>query len=230
MLWLIFGFTITILINNVLSSTPIAGDTTWIDTVDNTEPNYYQTRSNAFTGDGDYWFYPEYRANNLRSNDQNGLAGVTGKVPGTNEDVWGWWYWWEQDFSSTVIEDPSRSMARNFECSSYGTVNISVDFFMCLQDNNYHSNTAIYMRRVSSFNTIISNVLSNRKYPYHNCWTPIAGSNAGPSGTNCSNTVYRCHVTDSFPTNGPGEPFILKFNWESDQRCCWADCCSSCSC
>eukprot|EP01084_Bolivina_argentea_P099959 179599_1 len=116
---LIFGFTITILISNVSSYTTIAGDTTWPDTVDNTEPNYYQTRTNAETDDGDYWYYPEYTTN--RANDQGGLAGVQGKVPGTNEDVWGWWNYWNQDGS----RDPDRSMVRYFACGSVATVTVS---------------------------------------------------------------------------------------------------------
>eukprot|EP01084_Bolivina_argentea_P287952 494152_1 len=209
MSWLIFGFTITILISNVSSYTTIPGDTTWIDTVDNTEPNYYQTRTDAETGDGNYWYYPEYVPE--RVNDQGGLAGVTGTVPGTGEAVWGWWNYWYQNSNGINGGDPARSMTRYFECGSTGTVDISVNFFMC---NDYTGNLAadthVTMKRLSSGGAVTQFLVR-----LHDdiCWNNYGGSN--PSGAQCTTQVKRCQVTDSFSTTGPGDTFVLKFTWQS---------------
>eukprot|EP01084_Bolivina_argentea_P099960 179600_1 len=131
---LIFGFTITILISNVSSYTTIPGDTTWIDTPNENEPYYYQTRTNAETDDGDYWYYPEYVPE--RVNDQGGLAGVTSTVPGTGDKVWGWWNLWDQNSNNIDSEDPDRSMVRSFACGSVGTVTVSFNFWMCVANTS----------------------------------------------------------------------------------------------
>eukprot|EP01083_Nonionella_stella_P292660 995371_1 len=199
MSWLIFGFTITILISNVSSYTTIPGDTTWIDTPDNTEPYYYQTRTNAETGDGNYWYYPEYVPE--RVNDQGGLAGVTGTVPGTGEAVWGWWNYWNQDGS----RDPDRSMVRSFACGSVGTVTVSFNLFMCTNNDD----TAVIWKRISSQGLVTdARLFSNSCFKTNN----NAWGNS-PTGTDCTRTVERCQVSETFITEGPLDTIVLKFTF-----------------
>eukprot|EP01084_Bolivina_argentea_P287953 494157_1 len=198
MSWLIFGFTITILISNVSSYTTIPGDTTWIDTVDNTEPNYYQTRTDAETGDGNYWYYPEYVPE--RVNDQGGLAGVTGTVPGTGEAVWGWWNYWNQDGS----RDPDRSMVRSFTCGSVGTVEVSFNFWMCTSN----SNTALTWKRISS-----QGLVTDAKTYGGGCFSANSGAwGQNPAGTQCTGiNIKRCQVSETFITEGPLDTIVLQF-------------------
>eukprot|EP01084_Bolivina_argentea_P248010 414864_1 len=166
----------------------------WIDDFKYINANYQSGKS---------WFYPEYIAE--RTDD---LGSHISTLPDGVTPVWGWWKKWDQNY---ISEDPARSIARYFECASFGFAKIEVDLYLCVDTSQYSAGSiTIYYKRSTQGGKIID--AEYNKIGDHQDWIADVGNNA--PGTNCQTAIQRAHIIDTFNVSGVGDLILISINWE----------------
>eukprot|EP01084_Bolivina_argentea_P248009 414863_1 len=167
----------------------------WIDDFKYINANYQSGKS---------WFYPEYIAE--RTDD---LGSHISTLPDGVTPVWGWWKKWDQNY---ISEDPARSIARYFECASFGFAKIEVDLYLCVDTSQYSAGSiTIYYKRSTQGGKIID--AEYNKIGDHQDWIADVGNNA--PGTNCQTAIQRAHIIDTFNVSGVGDLILISINWEA---------------
>eukprot|EP01084_Bolivina_argentea_P138231 243406_1 len=140
-----------------------------------TEDWKYTSTPPELTESESWWYNPTYGA--FDDLDQTASSPQDGQV-------WGWF--------RKASDDPSSTIARDFMCSSYATVTVTLNVYFCIS-GSAGSQTTFWYRR-SGLGTPIS-VEYNKNGDGYGSWSS--------RGTGvCGNTVKKTQVTDTFSTNG----------------------------
>eukprot|EP01084_Bolivina_argentea_P138229 243404_1 len=140
-----------------------------------TEDWKYTSTPPELTESESWWYNPTYGA--FDDLDQTASSPQDGQV-------WGWF--------RKASDDPSSTIARDFMCSSYATVTVTLNVYFCIS-GSAGSQTTFWYRR-SGLGTPIS-VEYNKNGDGYGSWSS--------RGTGvCGNTVKKTQVMDTFTTNG----------------------------